>query len=272
MKTDPGVDSTYGLLCANPKWSGLCKEEERCTYKTKVPPTPVGFWALAASSKFIRNECQEFFMSCTVHSIAYEHALEWLGRLEKHAPRQLNNIKRMTLTGELQLWPRADPQWRGYDIEKDPLPALKVKLPALEAVGLQFQDPYHLWLRWSSETRMQEINTTRWPYWYILGAAQNAQFGRHVTIVGESFVWSGKELYLGNFWTDLKQGKAGGCSGEHQAIFRVLRKGQSIGEAGEESSGAGWSESDIQFEAIGTKWLMEPRRSAQWRMWWEKHT
>ncbi|KAH7378326.1 hypothetical protein BKA66DRAFT_533036 [Pyrenochaeta sp. MPI-SDFR-AT-0127] len=81
-------NSTYPLLCANPKWSGMCDEEERCTYKIYAPPEPRGFWALGASNKWIRSEAQEFFLRRTVISIHPHELRYWLDHLDKHNPDQ----------------------------------------------------------------------------------------------------------------------------------------------------------------------------------------
>jgi hypothetical protein len=51
-----------------PKWSGFCAEEDRCSVKEGAFIKPLGFYGLAATCKFIRNECKDYFITETTPS------------------------------------------------------------------------------------------------------------------------------------------------------------------------------------------------------------
>jgi hypothetical protein len=128
--------SASPLLCANPKWSGMCDEEDRCTYKIYSPPEPVGFWALAASNKLIRNEAQEFFLRKTVVSIHPQDLRSWLDHLAGKDARRLDSLRRVTLAG-----PNSYRHFSNAELQ-----LLRDRLPNLEALGFQFQDPVWRWM------------------------------------------------------------------------------------------------------------------------------
>ncbi|KAF1848703.1 uncharacterized protein K460DRAFT_364695 [Cucurbitaria berberidis CBS 394.84] len=135
------------LLCANPKWSGMCAEQDRCTYKVLAPPEPRGLWALAASNKFIRNEAQELFMGRSVLSIHPNDLRPFLRYMKNNAPGQLSHLRRITIAGPDYLFSQSD-------IEL--LPEL---IPNLEAVGYQCQLSSSRW--WSAWAQYDKLNLWR---------------------------------------------------------------------------------------------------------------
>ena len=90
------------LLCANPEWSGMCKEEDRCSYEADSPVEPRGPWALIASNKAIRNEAKELFLRDTVLSVNSQDLQPWLNHLIRHAPQRMNHLHHITLTGPIE--------------------------------------------------------------------------------------------------------------------------------------------------------------------------
>ncbi|KAH4025483.1 hypothetical protein HBI81_071810 [Parastagonospora nodorum] len=87
------------LLCANPKWSGVCSEDERCTYRLGSLAVLRGAWALAASNKMIRNEAQDMFFRDSVVSVQAQDLEVWLDHLAMKNPRHLNRLQRVCLAG-----------------------------------------------------------------------------------------------------------------------------------------------------------------------------
>ncbi|KAH4200543.1 hypothetical protein HBI56_026420 [Parastagonospora nodorum] len=90
------------LLCANPKWSGVCSEDERCTYRLGSLAVLRGAWALAASNKMIRNKAQEMFFRDSVVSVRAQDLEVWLDHLAMKNPRHLNRLQRVCLAGPNQ--------------------------------------------------------------------------------------------------------------------------------------------------------------------------
>jgi hypothetical protein len=148
--------SASPLLCANPKWSGMCEEEDRCTFEVNAPPEPMGFWALAASSKAIRNEMQGFFFSKTVISIHPHDLRPWLDNLAEKDPRRLDNLRRITLAG---------PNMNHY-IDKAKFQLLRDRIPNLEGVGFQCQDSIWRWERPSAND--VHVNLKAWKTWNLI--------------------------------------------------------------------------------------------------------
>ncbi|PSN64539.1 hypothetical protein BS50DRAFT_623088 [Corynespora cassiicola Philippines] len=93
------VNPQCSLLCANPKWSGLCKEEERCSYIIKFPPPLLGFAALRWTSKFIQYESQEFILKSSTIAVDPAKIEEFIRFLKKRAPSQLQHIRHINLFG-----------------------------------------------------------------------------------------------------------------------------------------------------------------------------
>jgi hypothetical protein len=220
------------LLCANPKWSGMCKEEDRCTYKLYSPPEVFGFWALAASSKAIRNEAQEFFLRRTVISIHPENLRPWLDHLAKHSPRQIDYLRRITLAG-----PNTHNQFLQSQVQ-----LLHDRVPKLSGVGFQSQDPIWRWVT-NHASGEPQILRQAWKQWNILEWMQI--FDSSVTVELEATMW-----YKHSHWRTVVV--------ERQFAVRVLRK-----------EGGGWNEGNVQVEYVEPGKLAEPRMNAKWRAWWD---
>jgi hypothetical protein len=74
------------LLCANPEWSSMCKEQDRCTREANAPLQLQGSWALAVSNKAIRNESLELFLRGATVSVHWDDLHPWLDHLIVYAP------------------------------------------------------------------------------------------------------------------------------------------------------------------------------------------
>lgn len=231
------------LLCANPKWSGLCNEKDRCTHKVYAPAEPRGFWALAASAKAIRSEAKEFFLRRTVVSISAIHLELWLDYLAKHAPRQIDQLRRITLAG-----PNT---WAAFSSHTTQI--LRDRVSNLEGVGFQCQDSIY---RWFSYFRPAiELDRAAWKktniYHWILG------FDPSVEIAAEVLVWRKPGLS----WTVNTV--------EQQIAIRVLRRAR----APDDGESGVWKgplvrDEDIEVEVDNPGQLVECKRNAKWRQWW----
>jgi hypothetical protein len=224
------------LLCANPKWSGLCKEEDRCTYKKYSPPEPLGFWALAASSKAIRIETQDFFLRRTVISIHPENLRPWLDHLAEHTPQQIGHLRRITL---------ASPNTYRCVVQSH-VDLLRERVPNLEGVGFQSQDPIWRWVRSYHHGNGIELDRDAWKRWSILEWMQS--FDSSVTIALEAVAWC-KHHHWHN-----------GSVGEQQFAVRVFREGKANGE--------GWNADNVEVEIEQPGKLAERKENAKWRAWW----
>ncbi|KAF2028255.1 hypothetical protein EK21DRAFT_90812 [Setomelanomma holmii] len=162
------------LLCANPKWSGMCPEEDRCTYKIYAPPEPVGFWALAASNKAFRNDTQEFFLSRSVVSIDFLDLRPWLDHLAESDPKRVESLRRITLAGPTS--------WR---LSRAEIHLLTERLPNLEGMGFQFQDVIYRWVRSYCGNDIQ-VNQVAWKNWHV---NRLKAFDRSTTITMEAIIW-----------------------------------------------------------------------------------
>ncbi|OAL51803.1 hypothetical protein IQ07DRAFT_586153 [Pyrenochaeta sp. DS3sAY3a] len=230
------------LLCANPKWSGMCDEADRCTYKLYAPPEPRGFWALAASSKYIRNETQEFFLRSTVVSMDPRTLRPWLDHLEKHAPKQLNSIRRITLAG---------PTVHAYSFQTG-IPDLQRRAPNLEAVGIQVQDASYRWMRSTVNNKVQipdnAWSRVHWIHWmYPLQPT--------IDVAIEALIW--RKHYRGMLSSVPEQ----------QAAIRIYRKGRTVEEGGRPAASP-WQDSDVEVETDSPGKVHSYKRNAKWRQWW----
>jgi hypothetical protein len=115
----------------------MCTEEDRCTYNVDHPPTPLGFWALAATNKLIRGEMQELFLKKPVISVQERDLYTWLDCVSSISPGKLENVQRLTFAGsELS----STLTWTTTR-------KLSEHLPNLESVGFQCQDSVHKWIQ-----------------------------------------------------------------------------------------------------------------------------
>ncbi|KAF1979555.1 hypothetical protein BU23DRAFT_594792 [Bimuria novae-zelandiae CBS 107.79] len=279
---------TIPILCANPKWSGMCKDDERCTYRVKKPPTPVGFWALAACCKLIRRECWEYFMGATVYSIRADLVLHWLNYLKEKFPNSLSHIKKSTLEGGLV---GSEDFFTDYDRGNPPadtdLGEIKMLVPALEAIAVQrYETLYNFKLTdidapswtepvdiggWDAQSRMVNYRIrpsqgTRLLRWF------NRDFGSHVAITVETTVLAEWE-FLSKAWVNPKgtDENVSGRSKEHQAVICFSRKPLAAEEADQESTQVHKPESEreIEVSVFGPKEVARQGAQASWRIWWD---
>jgi hypothetical protein len=226
------------LLCLHPKWSGMCDEEDRCTYKKDAPPEPIGFWALAASNKFIRNETQDFFLRKAVVSIHPQDLHPWLDHVSKTNPRQIDNLRRITLAG-----PNTYKNFSSIEFQ-----TLRDRIPKLEGIGVQCQDAS--W-RWSGSWPGGDISSDEWKKWNIVDYVKS--FDPSITIALEAIVWR----RMDSIYATSSMGQ--------QIAIRIIRHGK-LAEGG---SGSGWTDTDVDFQYIRQEG--PPRiykKNARWCQWW----
>ena len=246
-----GPNPKSPLFCRHPKWSGLCVEEERCTYKVDAPPEPRGFWALAASSKAIRREAQDFFMRSTVISIDPGHIHAWLDHLAAHSPRQLEHLHRITLAGAYD--------WRSCRPEA--LEAFRKRVPNLEELGFQMYDSFAEWARESPNNRdIIQVDLDKWKHWEPIAWA--SRLDRSMTIALELMIWRRPRAEVA----------------ERQAKIRIVRKGDTKGMGPPPNECRclkhgryGWKEDDMTMKIVRPKELAASQKNAGWRQWWSKH-
>jgi hypothetical protein len=222
----------------------MCDEEDRCTYKFDAPPEPIGFWALAASNKFIRNETQEFFIRRTVVSIHPQNLMSWLCHLKHHAPQQIEHLRRITLAG-----PNT---WRSFTTIH--LSSLREEIPNLEAVGIQCQDAVWRWPRsyLSSDVPPRDEDKDAWRRWNVVEWIQEV-FELSITIAIEAMVW--QQSHQSHEFL------------EQLIAIRILREAKPSAEG--EGKG-GWDDDNVKIE-IDRSGKLAPQaaiRTANWRAWW----
>ncbi|KAJ4374918.1 hypothetical protein N0V83_001996 [Neocucurbitaria cava] len=224
------------LLCANPKWSGMCPEFARCTHDITSPPEPLGFWGLAASSKAIRNEAQEFFLRHTVVSVDPRDLRPWLDHLSEHVPGQIDHLRRVTIAG-----PMCDEFFTEAVVQ-----AVRQRVPKLEGLGIQCQDCVWDWTM--PAVGFTKIERDHWKDWYVMGWVD--EFDETVTVAIEVMVWRKRMIGHGR---------------EQQLVIRLLREGHEDNKARVDG---GWNDHDVQVEIDDPGRLAEPNRYAKWRQWW----
>lgn len=240
-----GVNPNSNLLCANPKWSGLCKESDRCTFRPFAPKDPTGFAALAWTCKFIRQETQEFFLRNTTVSIHARDVRPWLDHLEKNAPTYIDLLTRITITG-----------LDNFETHMNTaLADIKKRVPNLEAVGFQGQVAKWVWYDQSAPCLVDPSN--KWKQWRMV-EWMKTNFNRDITVAMEGHMFAKPRRW----WNS-------GPTKEKQASFRVIR--EAIIPVDGMTSGTGWEDKDVRVYAAGPD-LVEPKRNAKWRKWWRgKH-
>lgn len=239
-----GANPRHPVLCANPKWSGLCTEEDRCTYKIAAPPEPRGFYGLAATCKAMRHDTQEFFQRHTVFSIKNDNLGLWLAHLRKHAYGQLLNIRRLTVISTLP----------GTHVDNRTAGILR-EFPNLEAVGVQQVEPL---FRYVHNIAAMDVDVARtwkaWGRWFSL-----RELSPRISLTMEGTVYVHRR--------NVKVRENGGVRvqpiKEEQFVTRIIREGKEEGYVGE-----GWDDEDVKFELVRPGGLVAPRRDAQWRLWW----
>jgi hypothetical protein len=236
-----GTNPTYPLLCHHPRWSGLCPETERCSFKHAEPPEPRGFWGLAATCKLVREEMQDLFMKETCFSIHPVHMKGWLAWLERRAPKQLSSIKKVTFAGP-------DHRLHSPNYHTGTLEAVEKALPNLGAIGYQCQTPHSTWVRHYYES-LRDLKRSlaqhdRWSKWHPFECLD--MFAPTVTVVVEGLVWGMRE--------------------NHQGIVRVIRDGKEEGY-----EGPGRENGDVKLEVVEPRTVVSygGKNPAGWELWWE---
>jgi hypothetical protein len=229
------------LLCLNPKWSGMCNEEDRCTYKINAPPEPRGFWALAASNKFFRNEIQEFFLHKTVVSIHPQDLRPWLDYIREKNPDRIDSLRRITLAG-----PNTFQYFNNIAFQE-----LRDQIPNLESIGIQCQDIRRRWTRFDANN-LVTVDPQAWKRWNMIDLVQG--FDPSITIVLEAMVWVKPYRHYMRVNPPVEQ----------QLAIRVIREGK----VANDGSGSGWADEDVDFEIIKPGNLHSCKRTAKWRQWW----
>lgn len=233
--------SASSLLCANPKWSGMCDEEDRCTYKIYAPPEPIGFWGLAASNKMIRNETQEYFLRKSVVSIHPRDLRPWLDHLADKDPNRVESLRRITLAG-----PNSYRHFTNLELQ-----LLRDRIPNLEAVGFQCQDANYRWTSFGNRRDFQ-VNVEAWKRWHTIDWMKS--FSPSVTIAVEAIIWKKSHPR----WTPNIV--------EQQVAVRILRQGIPAEEGSRSTSG--WADEDVDVQVVKPGKLASPKRNAKWRQWW----
>ena len=233
--------STSPLLCANPKWSGMCDEEDRCTYKIYAPPEPVGFWALAASNKLIRNETQEFFLRKTVASIHPQDLRAWLDHLAEKDPRRIDSLRRVTLAG-----PNSYRYFSNAELQ-----LLRDRIPNLEGIGFQCQDSIWRWVRSYANNDVQ-VDREAWKRWHLIEWMK--AFDSSITIALEATIWRKSHPR----WSPSVI--------EQQIAIQIIREGKIAKEGS--GPGSGWTDEDVEVGILKPGPLVSGKRNAKWRQWW----
>lgn len=246
------------LFCENPKWSGLCEENDRCTFKPNNPPEVTGFKALIWTCKSIQQETQEFFLRNTTVSIHPNHVREFLDYLDANAPRYIGLLQRITLAG-----PNTGGALRPV------LEQIKDRLPNLQAVAFQGQVP-----KWTVNSLMRS-NDPRidWRNWYMVNEMKC--FDRHITVAMEGLAWAKRRRHQ---WQNAPDH-------DEQTIIRIVREGRESRGSTQARNVAhslftyfqpnnpganptpGWTDDDVDVEGFNSE-LVAYKRNAQWRKWW----
>ncbi|USP75087.1 uncharacterized protein yc1106_02361 [Curvularia clavata] len=236
-----GTNPKSPLLCANPKWSAMCKEEDRCTHKLTAPPEPRGFWALIASNKVIRREAKAPCLRNTVISIGPYELGRWFCHLVEYAPSHIEQIRRITIAGP-----------DIYHIADFGMKTLKNCFASIESVGYQCFSPFR---RWTKHRRNGQwvISNHAWRDW--AGLDLNAHFDPSVDFVFEALVWLDPK--------ELLPFKPVGP--EHMTAVRVFGRGTKDVYDIEmlRDMDLAW-----KTETLDCSPLPVPQRGALWRNWW----
>lgn len=176
-------------------------------------------------------------------SIHPMHVAAWFAWTKAHAPKKLDGIRSITLAGP--------DHWKlcPSDVWED----IQASLPNLTAVAYQCQTPSYFWVREGEE----RINVDR--RWQDLDIVERMRgFGRGVTVVVEGWAWLERRR-------DGDEGYGRRFGKEVMGIVRVARAGKEEGEG----EGDGWQNGDLRVEAVQLREVVEKKREAGWRAWWE---
>jgi hypothetical protein len=233
------------LLCANPKWSGLCKDSERCTVTVGALPEPRGFEALMWTCKSIRQESQTSFLRNTTVSIGTWYYWKWIKYLEERSPQHFELVRYITLAGESTykqlVW--------DTDIPENPFESIRVKFPNLQGIAFQVQ---------AGRYGIRGLKVEKQPTWRELGLAQGLDlFDRNLTVAQEVSVYQKPWWLNGSIITDI------------YARIRVIREGKYDVH---DRSTSGWDDQDIETEScmMSGEQVTVRGKNAKWKRWWPK--
>jgi hypothetical protein len=248
----------YPMLCANPKvnaysyhvlleadssqkWSGMCKEEDRCTYNVRRPAEPRGFWALAASNKTIHREMREFFLQQPVVSVHINYLHDWLDYLDRTSPGRTKDLRRLTLISPCVV----------ETSSMTDIWSLCKRLPNLESIGIQGQDRIKNWAGVGdrAESIVQRAQAGRG--WYNLARCMQ-DIDPAITVTFESTIW--RKPY-----TRYNNGGQG-----QQFVIRHVCNGRANG-----GLASVWSTDGVKIEVIESGKLARCKESTRWQQWWE---
>jgi hypothetical protein len=246
-----GTDPSNHLLCANPKWSGTCVEEERCTYNTVTPSEPRGFYALAASCRSLRDEIIGLLRRCEGVSIDPNALKPWLQYMEQRAPRHLEQLRRVTLAGSVGSFSYAI--GRPMDCTN-----LRNMVPRLEALAVQTQDQLSTWVRTSRGPDVF-VRKDFWKIWYVTRSLMG--FETDIEITAEIMVhWNPRRISIHMCNPDVVE-----------QLISVRLKRPVLETAGElnDLGYLVWEDEDVQVEVIQPRHVGAPKQNAKWRNWWK---
>jgi hypothetical protein len=246
-----GTLSSNRLLCANPKWSGSCAEEERCTYNKLTPSEPRGFFALAASCKALCNEIGDLFYRCGGVSIKQDVFERWLEYMTQRAPRYLEQLRRITFEGHIS-------SFSFLFYQPGSRAAFRRSVPRLEAIAVQTQEPLRSLVR---ESRGADI-WVRNDVWKMgVTSYWLRDWDADIDITVELMAcWNPKRIHIGMWNPDVV---------EQQIVMRIMRPPIEGGGVVAANGQLEWSDEDVRVEVVKPGCLMEPKRNAKWRAWWQ---
>ncbi|KAH7119101.1 hypothetical protein B0J11DRAFT_536070 [Dendryphion nanum] len=232
------------LLCLNPKWSGLCKESERCTYRPYGPTDqqPAGFNALSHTCRRIHTESHEILMKNTTVSIQAHDVHDWIRFMKNKAPLQLALIRRVTINAPDNYWSILG----AFD-------KIRNEVSNLEGIGFQGQVPIFM-----MRTRVQMYTSDPQFWWRRWTPAELARkFDQSITVALEGYVWAKPHMY-----------RPLGPVQEEHTVFRIVRAGKESAETTDDlEQFVDWKDDDVVINTH-TSIAAEPKRTAQWRKWW----
>lgn len=179
-------DPSCLLFCANPKWSGLCKDEKRCTSMSNKPLFMKGIFALLRSCKILYEEGRESMVRNTVISIHPRYLSEWIDRL---STPQIRSPKRINLSC----------------VDQGLLPLLEgplKRLPNLQAIAWQGQ---------ANQSRMRRVGGRDDES--LMVARWTRSLSASILMAIDAYTWEPQYRHIPS-------------NKEHQTRFKIVREGK----------------------------------------------
>ncbi|KAF2878020.1 hypothetical protein BDV95DRAFT_8525 [Massariosphaeria phaeospora] len=216
----------------------MCSESDRCTYQIPgPPPTPLGLLALTYTCRLLRSETHDMVHQNATYSLSAQYLPLWLKHLHEHAPQQLKNLRRVTLTGRNK-YICSNERWLAEQLQD--------QVPQLEGVAYQGQvDP--IWVFGYAARDGQRPICLRSRI-----AQAMKSFSPKITVAIEGHAWYKGRDY-GYVWESDRQG-----------TFRILRKGKPGNDI---NGGTGWEPHDVEVE-MHNVFFRKSKRNAPWKKWW----